>query len=578
MIVRLSDDRVKRMKAEQYIHDTYMITKELVENSIDAGAKNIKVKISQEEIVVSDDGNGLDQESFKLMGDFGCTSKETTTAGVLALTKRAQDSHGFRGQALHSLGLLSTVEITSAIDSGIALRKHLGNPEITKVARERGTTVKVTNAFDNHPVRKKLNRKEYKKHIQRIGEYFESMVFVFNGIIEFQYMEKTKEKHALFNGKKNDLKSFITEKYGSSFQEQTSDFFDLYFFSYTPLYFNHVFYGGRAVKSQAKNIIEKTAAKFIETKPSFILLIKDEADINISVDKSSVILKNKDLFESDLMQAIEKSMTNNKHVESIKFLPERNVPVFKRKKEIFIPSKNFVSPFLPKKPGTEIFVEIEANAKKKEVEQKVKQPKPARKTQKIDLIIEKSDFIKMDVLGQFNKGFILCSLIKNEKRYLILVDQHAADEIKNFEALNNTIKISRQAMINPVVLRLTESQKMLISENHNVVEKNGFKLDEKGEKLLEVPYFKEKCFNEGDFYNLISKFKPDDENDVMCDKYRNIMASKACRTSIMIGKHLTMATMKQVVSNLASLHLPWNCPHGRPTFIVLQEKDILKNL
>ena len=60
----------------------------------------------------------------------------------------------------------------------------------------------------------------------------------------------------------------------------------------------------------------------------------------------------------------------------------------------------------------------------------------------------------------------------------------------------------------------------------------------------------------------------------MCSKFEDIMASKACRQSEMIGTHLPLSKLKNIVQNLSLLNIPWKCPHGRPTFIIIQQMYI----
>ncbi len=110
-----------------------------------------------------------------------------------------------------------------------------------------------------------------------------------------------------------------------------------------------------------------------------------------------------------------------------------------------------------------------------------------------------------------------------------------------------------------------------MKENIDIVEKNGFKvktfLNPDGEEVLKItalPMIKDVTFKENDLQDLLTLIEanPYEKDEARIPKIKNVLASKACRASIMVGDPLKMSEMKQVVNNLASLKSPWNCPHG----------------
>lgn len=181
-----------------------------------------------------------------------------------------------------------------------------------------------------------------------------------------------------------------------------------------------------------------------------------------------------------------------------------------------------------------------------------------------DITVKREDLKNMEILGQFNQGFILCILRKNEERFLITVDQHAADEIFNFEKLQRSFVLKKQTLIIPIKLDISPLQELLIEENLSVFDKNGFTI--KDMQIFTLPVYKNITFTLEDFYSLLENVS----NEIYeSNKFRDIMASKACRSSIMIGKPLGMKDMKRILANLSTLKFPWNCPHGRPTFKII---------
>lgn len=188
----------------------------------------------------------------------------------------------------------------------------------------------------------------------------------------------------------------------------------------------------------------------------------------------------------------------------------------------------------------------------------------------LDILIIKDDFLKMNIIGQFNKGFILVTL-KNKN--LFILDQHASDEKYNFELLNKNLKIDNQILIKPIDIECSVIDEILVSEKIDIFKNNGFflKIDEKnqpGKKLtlLSLPSIKNSTFDINDFYELLNNviLNPNEPN-LKCSKIKNILAMKACKKSIKIGDSLNFQKLSQIVVNLNKLKKPWNCPHGRPT-------------
>lgn len=155
---------------------------------------------------------------------------------------------------------------------------------------------------------------------------------------------------------------------------------------------------------------------------------------------------------------------------------------------------------------------------------------------------------------------------------LFIVDQHAADEKYNFETLQRDVVMETQRLLAPQTLELTAVNEMVLTENRDIFEKNGFgfELDEsqppgRRVRLVSVPVSGSWQFGKEDVDELI--FMLSDNPHTICrpSKVRQMFASRACRKSVMVGTALAPSTMKKVVSHLGELHHPWNCPHGRPT-------------
>jgi DNA mismatch repair protein PMS2 len=226
--------------------------------------------------------------------------------------------------------------------------------------------------------------------------------------------------------------------------------------------------------------------------------------------------------------------------------------------------------------------------------------------------LSKQDFRQMTVIGQFNLGFILTKCRNN---HLWILDQHACDEKYNFERLCVTTVIHEQKLMAPMPLELSPSEESCILENMSVFEENGFRFAHDPEKpprhrlpLTALPHSgaqdgrKAVQFGKDDVQALCAMLSADEgyshqggtgadgsgmygnnavrrhagvsqqsqgdtANKVIArlPKAIAMFASRACRGSIMIGTALSQKEMETVVSRLADVDHPWNCPHGRPT-------------
>ncbi|WBW74943.1 MutL family mismatch-repair protein Pms1 [Schizosaccharomyces osmophilus] len=186
----------------------------------------------------------------------------------------------------------------------------------------------------------------------------------------------------------------------------------------------------------------------------------------------------------------------------------------------------------------------------------------------LDLTIHKADFLKMRIVGQFNRGFIVVI----HKNNLFIIDQHASDEKFNYEKLKGRVKLKPQELVAPKQLNLAATEEIVLFEHMEMIREKGFEIivnmDEpvgKRCKLIAVPSGKSVVFDVGDLLEMLNLLSEHPRINPISSKLERMLASKACRSSIMIGRALTISEMSTVVRHLADLSKPWNCPHGRPT-------------
>lgn len=192
--------------------------------------------------------------------------------------------------------------------------------------------------------------------------------------------------------------------------------------------------------------------------------------------------------------------------------------------------------------------------------------------------ISKDMFKEMEIIGQFNLGFIITKLNSD----VFMIDQHATDEKYNFEMLQQHTVLQGQKLIVPQKLQLTVVSENVLIENIEIFRKNGFEflVDEDAQvmervKLVSMPTSKNWTFGPADIEELI--FMLSDSPGVMCrpSRVRQMFASRACRKSVMIGTALSTSEMKKLVVHMGEIEQPWNCPHGRPTMRHLANLDVI---
>lgn len=192
--------------------------------------------------------------------------------------------------------------------------------------------------------------------------------------------------------------------------------------------------------------------------------------------------------------------------------------------------------------------------------------------------ISKDMFKEMEIIGQFNLGFIIAKLNSD----IFMIDQHASDEKYNFEMLQQHNVLQGQKLIVPQKLHLTAISENVLMENIEIFRKNGFEffVDEEAQvmervKLVSLPTSKNWTFGPPDIEELI--FMLSDSPGVMCrpSRVRQMFASRACRKSVMIGTALSVSEMKKLLVHMGEIEQPWNCPHGRPTMRHLANLDMI---
>ncbi|XP_061928036.1 mismatch repair endonuclease PMS2 isoform X2 [Apis cerana] len=187
--------------------------------------------------------------------------------------------------------------------------------------------------------------------------------------------------------------------------------------------------------------------------------------------------------------------------------------------------------------------------------------------------LTKDSFFKMEIIGQFNLGFIITRL----KEDLFIIDQHASDEKYRFEKLSNETQLKTQKLIIPKFLNISAVNETILIEHQKTFEDNGFffKINSKAEsghrvQLTGIPVSGYWQFGQEDIEELIFLIREagvenKEKSIFRPSRVRQMLASRACRGAVMIGKALNNSDMQKLIAQMAQMKNPWSCPHGRPT-------------
>lgn len=188
----------------------------------------------------------------------------------------------------------------------------------------------------------------------------------------------------------------------------------------------------------------------------------------------------------------------------------------------------------------------------------------AAATAELERVFNRANFASLRVVGQFNLGFILATLQGDD---LFIIDQHASDEIFNFERLQRTTQLTRQPLLVPQSLELSPAEAQTVLHHMDMFRANGFDIDEVHDgkndaddevlvvprlRLIAVPVSKNVTFDSGDVHELVAlldgraptartpagPFGTIENGIIRPAKVRSMLAMRACRSSIMIGRAL----------------------------------------
>ena len=590
-IHQLDTQTANMIAAGEVVERPMGVVKELVENAIDAGSTRITVSVidgGMTKITVRDNGIGMDSEDALNAFKRHATSKIKGQNDLF-------DIHtlGFRGEALPSIASVSKVTLTTS-DGNDSTRVQIEYGEIKNAGNypcDEGTEISIEGLFYRTPARlKHLKSGSYENTliqdvIVKFAFSYPSIAFTFisNDRISFQTTGK------------GNLLEVIYQAWGREAGENAIavDFSDYDYHvtgyivkpSLTRVSRNcmHVFLNGRMVRTFRlyKSILDGYEDFIVKGRnPLVVLNIEMDPqllDVNVHPSKWEVRISKENQLEYLIKDNIREAL------KSTILAPVAEVKAAVQKVSVepifFDTNSALVTPFVAKKEDlvTPIVEPKSIETIKEEnikpvIQEEIKEEKIIEEKE-----IQHEKLPEMTVIGQLHEKFILCSTEKG----LAILDQHACQERVHYEELlqklDETTPVMMELLV-PISILAGNDLVERVDEINASISDMHFQFEPFGRDTFivrSVPMWMKEVEEERFLQDVIDNFKNDRDSKYARMEKKKI-ATMACHSSIRFNRTLSLDEMKEVVKQLYKCQNPYHCPHGRPTFIILDEKELTK--
>ena len=573
----MNETLANKIAAGEVIERVSSVVKELVENSIDANSKTIKIELENsgiKKLVVTDDGHGMDRSDAKLAFSRYATSKLLKDDDLFFI-----NTLGFRGEALPSIASVSKVKLKTSTGSvGTEIVIHGGKliSESDSDARI-GTSFEVADLFYNTPARLKYLKSDTTE-LASIVMYIEKLALAHP---EIKFTLINNDKTVVSTSGSNNLLKTIHEIYGYVVSSNiikindSNDDYDIEGFICKPSCLksnrNHMttIVNGRIVKNIELNkaindgyYTYKPDIKYpivvlnINTDPTII-------DVNIHPTKQDIKFSKQEelnkLVTSTIKNALYKSLLIPK-VEVKEVKSNNEIDILKEVK----PKEYIVNNDIKSLNDEQVKFDFKKIESKVEHEEKIE-------------INEEIKKLELYPCGLVMGTYIIC---ENETN-MYLVDQHAAQERVNYERYLKYLKneeINTIDLLIPITIELTPSDYLKFMERKDILENMGFIIEEFGVNTIIVkthPTWLLVGYEQESIEKLVDLLI----NDYNIDRIKfndSIAKTLACKMSIKGNTRINMTEMQSIIDDLVLCDNPYNCPHGRPTIITFTKYELEK--
>lgn len=570
----LPENIANKIAAGEVVERPASVVKELVENSIDAGATKIVVEIKSggvSLIRVSDDGCGMSRDDALLSLERHATSKIRDVDDIYAIK-----SLGFRGEALPSIASVSRFELLTSegdIGAGTSIRIEGGKIlDIKDAGLARGTIITVQDLFYNVPARRKFLKSNQTETSHIIN------LMTLNALpypeVAFKLIDNGKEVFSIEKGM--DLKARIGVLFGHDFADallpvdwkslemRIGGFISKPEFTFSNKSKEYFFVNNRA--SQNKTLLFAVSEGYRTLMPAgrnpfcflFISVDPSKVDVNIHPTKRDVRFVNEAAARDAVVSAVRSSLdlfydmpafaANKVTVETPR--PESGV---KDALGRFFDSQA-AGPVdrAHKRPALSSAISFQEH-KRPEAE-----PLPRGDIQVIPF-----------VLGQTNKLYILAETPDG----IVIIDQHAAHERVLYERTMAAIgggRLDIQKLLLPVTVELPKAQAAFVSQHIGTMERVGIGISSFGQDSFiidAVPAFAQMGDVKGMFLDALAELEEESKTTKTIEAFEEKMVRTLCRQAVKARDRLDMKEQISLVQDLFACAIPHTCPHGRPTMI-----------
>lgn len=599
-ILKMSPKLANLIAAGEVVERPSSVVKELVENSIDAKAKIIKIYLKNggiDEILINDDGEGMDKDDVEAAFFPHATSKIKNEYDLQRIK-----TLGFRGEAIASIAEVSNMTITSSNDGieGYMCRYKYGiRQEASITNHNKGTTIVVNNLFYNTPARLKY-LKPAKTELSSIM-FFIDRIAIAHPEIRFSVFSDDK---MIFQttGQSND-KTLMAELYGSDVARKiiSKSYSDMGYnvklvFAKPEIYRSNkleitMICNGRYVKNY--NITKAVVDGFqtylpINKYPLGILYFEIDPlliDVNVHPTKTEIKISNEEKICLKLTEEIKIMLEEYKHI------PERNIV----EKKGYIKESIFDSNFFEESvtyPNDLTNVEIKTVFEKPKEKLNTEVIREIKEEKKDDIEYKKTiDIIKENTEIEYNNNklpymeyvaeiFGTYLIFQNDEA-MYLMDQHAAAERVNYEYYYEILSNPNQPLIDmliPDIFTFTKAESLFVQDHLDDFKKIGFTLEQVGPNdyaLRTIPIWIKDSNSTDIIYDILSMMIDNQKVDIM--HFRDHITKQiSCKASIKANHRINKDEVNELLKRLNRCKNPYTCPHGRPTIIKLTVTDLEK--
>ena len=593
----LPDSIANQIAAGEVIQRPSSVVKELVENSIDAGAENIQIIIKgagRTLISVIDDGKGMSATDMRMAFERHATSKIKSADDLFALT-----TMGFRGEALPSIAAISQVEVKSRreedelgsllIISGSKLEKQ----EV--VVCGTGTSVTVKNIFYNVPARRKFlksnetERRNIFNEIERIALVHPNIEFsLIENDVETLHLAKTglKQRIAQLDGKsvlqqliEIEEETTLGRIYGYvSRPEYAKKRNSRQFFFVNNRYIRHPYFY-KAVMTAFEQLISPNE------KPSFYIYFEvdpESLDVNIHPTKTEVKFENEQALWQILMVTVKESLGKFNAVPSIDFDREDapEIPVFDPSVRTPMPKVNIdpsYNPFHTYKPESTRasapafgWEKLYKGFEKEEIPEEVTTVKTLQNIPETDLYPEHYQYKQKYILTSVKSGLMI---IDQQRAHIRILFEKYLAQIRNRKGVS-------QRVLFPEILELTASESAALPSIMDDLVALGFELSDLGNNCYAVQGVPSEIENikPGQVIKSMINNSLETGSDVKSEIQESIALSLARLTAIPYGRTLTAEEMLLIVSQLFASPSPSYTPDGQKVVSLFTDAEIEKKM